>query len=138
MNHQEYGELLNTLLEAERAGAKLLAVYAEDVPADAEEWQWLRDVQRDEAGNCAVLLRLLRDAGAPPSAAVGRFYDKGLTITGWEDRLAFLNRGQQWVADRLAAALPAMDEGPAKDALREMHASHVANIGICDEKRRSR
>jgi anti-sigma factor RsiW len=131
VNAEEYGAFLNTLLEAERAGAKLLSAYLDELPADSTNRAAVREVQLDEARNCAVLLDLLREAGAAPSAAVGAFYGKGLAIQGWRERLEFLNRGQGWVAKRLAKALPDVPAS-ARATLQQMHDSHLANIRKCE------
>ena len=128
----ECAELLNMLLEAERAGARLLADYVAALPLESEIGARLRQVQRDEAKNCAVLYRLLLEIGFTPSMAVGSFYEKGLAIEGLHQRLEFLNRGQGWVAKRIAAALPDLPDSPARAMLEEMHASHVANIAACE------
>lgn len=133
MQQEEYGRLLNTLLEAERAGAKLLAAYVNELPADSRRYATLSEVQRDEAHNCAVLIHLLLDAGAEPSMAVGEFYRKGLGIHGWRERLAFLNRGQGWVAKRIASALPRISPVGVRTVLQTMHDSHLANIERCDQ-----
>lgn len=79
------------------------------------------------------LLNLLLEARVQPSMTTGDFYRKGLAIPGWRARLEFLNRGQAWVARRIAAALPALPDSAAKTALEEMHASHLVNIGLCEE-----
>lgn len=128
---EEYGAFLNTLLEAERAGAKLLAAYLDELPPDSPRWNAIHAVQRDEAHNCAVLIHLLLEAEVTPTPAVGDFYGRGLAIRDWGERLQFLNRGQAWVARRLAAALPQV---PEKDrpVLQSMHDSHVANIESCE------
>jgi Domain of unknown function (DUF6306) len=131
MAREDYGRLLNTLLEAERAGAKLLAAYADELPLDSDMWAWLRLIQRDEARNCSVLIHLLLEEGFEPSTAVGDFYRKGLGIRGWNGRLRFLNRGQQWVADRIAAALPGLTGFVGRKPLRAMYDSHLVNIDIC-------
>jgi nitronate monooxygenase len=131
MAPEEYGAFLNQLLEAERAGAKLLSAYLDEVPPDSPRWKSIRAVQLDEAHNCAVLIHLLLEAEVTPSAVVGDFYDRGLAIRGLRERLQFLNRGQAWVAKRIAAALPHVPES-ARKALREMHDSHLANIGKCE------
>ena len=131
MPHAEYCALLNELLEAERAGAKLLSAYLDELPADSFRWRCIRAVQLDEARNCAVLIHLLLEADATPTSAVGSFYDRGLGIVEWHARLAFLNKGQAWVARRLAAALPTVPLG-ARHALQEMHDSHLANIEHCE------
>jgi hypothetical protein len=133
MQQQELGRLLNLLLEAERAGAKLLAAYLNELPAGTAEWVGLHAVQRDEARNCAVLIHYLLEADVTPSMQTGAFYGKGLTINGWRERFEFLNRGQGWVAERIAEALPRMQESSCKDALLKMHESHLANIAVCEQ-----
>ena len=127
----EYGAFLNTLLEAERAGAKLLSAYLDELTPGSFMWKQIRAVQLDESHNCAVLIHLLLEAEVTPTPAVGSFYGKGLAIQGWRERLEFLNRGQAWVAKRLAAALPRVPER-ARPALQVMLDSHVANIGSCE------
>jgi hypothetical protein len=133
MQHEELGRLLNLLLEAERAGARLLAAYLDELPAGTAQWVGLHCVQRDEARNCAVLIHYLLDVDVIPSMATGDFYRKGLEITGWRERLEFLNRGQGWVAKRIAEALPRIPASAGKTALQEMYQSHLANITRCEE-----
>jgi hypothetical protein len=133
MTREEYGGLLNVLLEAERAGARLLAAYADELPTDSDFWAWLQVTQRDEARNCSVLIHLLLEEGIEPSAAVGDFYHQGLEIRGWRERLRFLARGQQLMADRIAAAMPRLSHCVAKKPLQVMYDSHVVNIAICEQ-----
>ena len=124
--------VLNELLEAERAGARLLADWMADAPAGSALYESLKAVQRDEAQNCAILIRYIKDAGGAPSSATGAFYGKALAIREWRARLEFLNRGQGWVVKRIAAALPQLPDSPARAMLQAMHDSHVANIASCD------
>lgn len=131
MAPEEYGAFLNQLLEAERAGAKLLAAYLDELPQDSVKWKSIRAVQRDEARNCAVLIHLLLEAEARPTPAVGDFYGRGMAIQGWRERVVFLNRGQGWVAKRIAAALPRVPE-TARKPLQDMYDSHVVNIVSCE------
>lgn len=133
MSLEQYGRLLNLLLECERAGAKLLSAYCDELPADSELHARLSLVQRDEARNCSVLIHLILEAGLQPSTEVGSFYRKGLQIRGWTERMTFLNRGQQWVADRIAAELPDMPVFLGRKPLQAMYESHVANIQLCEE-----
>jgi Domain of unknown function (DUF6306) len=133
MPREELGRLLNLLLEAERAGAQLLAAYLEELPPGTADWVGLHQVQRDEARNCAVLIHCLLEAEVTPSMATGGFYRKGLEIRGWRERLEFLNRGQRWVARRIAEALPRIASSDARSALQEMHASHLENIALCEQ-----
>ena len=134
MTPDEYGRLLNLLLECERAGAKLLAAYCAELPPESEFHARLSLVQRDEARNCSVLIHLLLEAGLEPSTAVGSFYARGLQIRGWRERLAFLNRGQKWVADHIARELPRITKVLGKKALQAMHESHLANIQLCEQQ----
>ena len=46
-------------------------------------------------------------------------------------RLAFLNRGQGWVARKLREALPRIAEDDVHAALKEMLETHDANIARC-------
>ena len=130
--HDELLALLNTLLEAERAGAKVLAAFLDDYEAQSDAWRKLRDVQRDEAQNCAILMGLIRGLGARPSDRTGDFVGKALAVEGNAARLAFLNRGQGWVAREIRQALPRIGPGTVRDALQTMHDSHLENIALCD------
>jgi nitronate monooxygenase len=134
MGLAEYGRLLNLVLECERAGAKLLAAYCDELPPESEFHARLSAVRRDEARNCSVLIHLLLEAGIEPTTQVGSFYRKGLEVRSWHERLTFLNRGQQWVADRIAAELPRMAKLSGRKALQAMYDSHLANIGLCEEQ----
>jgi uncharacterized protein DUF6306 len=124
--------LLNMLLEAERAGARVLASFLDDYERDSPAWSQLLAVQRDEARNCATLLGLIRCVNGTPSAATGAFLEKALAVEGRSARLQFLNRGQQWVARKINEALPYVEQGYARGALFAMQESHLLNIEACD------
>ena len=124
--------LLNTLLEAERAGAKVLAAYVKEYEEDAPETAVLRAVQHDESHNCRVLMQLLHRIGAPTSTATGTFLGKALKVDGKAERIRFLNVGQQWVAREIKKALPSVTDPEARHALAVMHESHIQNIKLCD------
>jgi 5,10-methenyltetrahydrofolate synthetase len=125
-------ELLNLLLEAERAGAKVLAAFLEEYPRDTRAWRQLAALQRDEAQNCVILIDLVKKLGGKPSAATGEFLGKALAIEGRLARLQFLNRGQGWVARKIGEALPQVRENIARAALVAMRDSHLLNIEACD------
>lgn len=132
MAPEELSTLLNTLLEAERAGAKVVAAFLQDYQHDTPAWRLLSAVQRDEAKNCAILIELIRRLDGTPSAATGNFLEKALQVQGSIARLQFLNRGQQWVARKIREALPNIAEGSARGALTEMYESHLLNIEACE------
>jgi 5-formyltetrahydrofolate cyclo-ligase len=125
-------ELLNTLLEAERAGARLIAAFLGDYERDTPAWRQLAAVQRDEAKNCAILIDLIRRLNGTPSSATGDFLGKALAVQGRAARLQFLNRGQKWVARRIGEALPGVEQDFVRIALLAMRESHVLNIDVCD------
>lgn len=125
-------ELLNVLLEAERAGAKVLAAYLNDYPRDSPAWKQLAAVQRDEAYNCTILIDLVRRVNGTPSASIGDFLSKALAVQGKVAKLRFLNRGQQWVARKINESLPYLEQGFVRGALFAMQESHLLNIEACD------
>jgi nitronate monooxygenase len=103
-----------------------------DYPEGSPTWQTLRKVQRDEAENCAILMRLAREIGHDPSKATGDFVGKALAIKGNAERLDFLDRGQAWVARKIREALPSIPEGELKSRLIAMQDSHMINIAACE------
>ncbi len=124
--------LLNVLLEAERAGAKVLAAFLDGYEQGTPAWKQLSAVQRDEAKNCAILMDLIRRVNGAPSAATGDFLGKALAVQGRVERLRFLNRGQKWVARKISEALPQIGENFMRGALSAMLESHLFNIEGCD------
>jgi 5,10-methenyltetrahydrofolate synthetase len=132
LSREEILGLLDTLLEAERAGAKVLAAFLDDYERDTVAWRQVSAVQRDEAKNCAILIELIRTFGATPSAATGDFLGKALKIEGRIARLQFLNRGQGWVARKISEALPHIGDVSVRRALADMYDSHLLNIEACE------
>lgn len=132
MPRDELVDLLNVLLEAERAGARVVAVFLNDYERDTAPRRRLAEVQRDEAKNCAILIELIRRLDGTPSTATGDFLGKALAVEGAVARLQFLNRGQKWVARKISDALPRVEQGVVRDALFAMHESHLLNIEACD------
>lgn len=142
MGHLEPNELieaLTELLEAERAGARIgvrLVQAAEDPDATA----LAGTIRRDEARWCRMLADTLRRLGVEPSPRVGDFYDKVMTIEGFDARLALVNRGQAWVVRKLTDLLPKIRDDRLHADLRAMLEAHAGNIELTDNAlaRRSR
>lgn len=132
MTAEELVERLNMLLEAERAGAKVLAAFLDDYERDTPAWRQLAVVQRDEATNCVILIDLIRRVNGAPSQVTGDFQGKALAVEGKVARLQFLNRGQKWVARKISEALPRLEQNFVRSALLAMHESHLLNIEACD------
>ena len=120
-------EVLNTLLEAERAGAGVAMRTAAQVEAPGLK-ALVIDIQRDEARWCAVLTRAIRALEGEPSRRTGAFHDKAMAIADPGQRLAFLNRGQAWVVRKLDEILPRIASDALHAELMAMRDSHVRNI----------
>ena len=124
-------DFLNEMLEAERAGAKALVVYMDDFARNGEAWKTLRQIQADEAHNCALIGQLLKAAGIPYSHATGKFYDKAVAVKGQRQRIEFLVRGLKWAVKKFEQALPQL--GPeAREVFVKMRDSHLRSIAACE------
>jgi hypothetical protein len=77
-----------------------------------------------------MLLALLQRLGASPSTEVGAFHGKAMAINETDARLAFLNRGQDWVVRRLERLIPRLEGGRLRDDLTTMRDAHVENIQL--------
>ena len=128
----ELAAFLNELLEAERAGTGV-ALKSADAATGTPFFDLLRDVHRDEARWCAMLLKQLRALGAPASTQIGAFQEKAMAIEGLPERIAFLNRGQGWVVRKLREILPRVRDDDLHRNLAEMLRSHEANIALANE-----
>ena len=120
------------MLEAERAGAKALVVFMDDHPRNGEAWKMLRNVQADEAHNCALIGKLLEKSGTPYSHATGEFYDKAVAVTGNRQRIEFLIRGLRWAVQRFEESLPRLNP-EARNVLTRMRDSHLRSIAACEQ-----
>ena len=119
------------MLEAERAGAKALVVFMDDFPRNGEAWKVLRQIQADEAHNCALIGKLIEKAGGAYSHATGKFYDKALAVKGPKARLEFLVRGLKWAVKRFEGTLGRMN-AEEKDLFTRMRDSHLRSIAACE------
>ena len=119
------------MLEAERAGAKALVVFMDDFPRNGETWKVLRQIQADEAHNCALIGKLLEKSGTPYSHATGKFYDKAVAVQGSKQRLEYLVRGLKWAVRRFETELPGLAPD-AQDMFTKMRDSHLRSIAACE------
>lgn len=135
MGFAESAELvltLNSLLEAERAGAQVAASLVTEAP-DAEFKALAKVIHADEARWCRALIGALSALEADPSDKVGDFYGKAMAIPGVEARLAFVNRGQAWVVRKLRELLPRVRDDGLHRTLLEMLAAHERNIESAEQ-----
>lgn len=120
-------DLLNLLLECERAGAQ--GVHGLVAKAAGEEAKAaLRDIAQDEARFCAMLSRHVERLGGTPTRAVGAFLGKLEALPDLDAQLRLLDRGQGWVADKLRESLPKIADAALVRDLKDMLDVHERNI----------
>ena len=124
------------MLEAERAGAKALVVFMDDFARNGDAWRMLRQIQADEAHNCALIGKLIENSGGAHSHATGEFYDKAVAVKGPKARLEFLVRGLKWAVKKFEAELPRLDS-TAQNLFTRMRDSHLRSIAACEKLIRS-
>ena len=119
------------MLETERAGAKALVVFMGEHDRQSEAWKVLRQVQADEAHNCALVGKLLDAAGLAHSHATGEFYEKAVAVSGRRERIEFLLRGLGWAVREFDKAMPRIDDPEIRNILARMRESHARSIAAC-------
>lgn len=129
---EELVTFLNELLEAERAGTGV-ALRSADAAGGTRFVGLLRDIHKDEARWCAMLLRQLKALDMPASTKIGAFQEKAMAIEPLPERIAFLNRGQGWVVKKLREMMPKVRDDALHRDLADMLESHVANIERANE-----
>jgi hypothetical protein len=129
LGRAEIVQLLNELLEAERAGARAVGFMSREDASDRRAA--LRQVAADEAAFCAMLARHVTRSGGVPSRATGEFYEKVLALEADGQRLKLLNRGQAWVVRKLRETLPRIRDDRLHQDLRDMLEAHERNIERC-------
>ncbi|AXF24967.1 2-nitropropane dioxygenase [Burkholderia pyrrocinia] len=129
---------LDELLEAERAGARVASETAAEVNDDPELHRLIVHIRQDEAHWCSVLVDAIRSLDAVPTRATGAFYEKAMAIDDLAERMAFLNRGQRWVARKLQTLLPTLAAPDLHHALSLMLVAHEKNIGAVDVRLREK
>ncbi len=132
MSGQELIELLDALLQGERAGADTIAAFLNDFDSDTPPGRHLSAVRSDEENHCAILAELMRQLGGTPSAPSAEFLTKALAVRGKVARLELINRQQQWVAHTIGQALSHIEQDFVRQALVAMRESHLLKIEACD------
>jgi uncharacterized protein DUF6306 len=116
-------QILNLLLESERAGAVALEELAREVEHE-ELRRFLLAARQEEAANAARLEELIRTAGGSPSTRTGPFAEKVAALDSIRDRLNLMSRGQEWVARKVEQALALAPDSPIRDYLQKMANRH--------------
>ncbi|SFP54383.1 hypothetical protein SAMN05216229_103203 [Geopseudomonas sagittaria] len=123
---EDEAALLQTLLSAERAGAKVAGESLRQA-SDPKQRELLQQVLKGEGDSCLHLLNCLRHLGLEPNRETGAFYAKAMAIESLEERLLFVDRGQQWVIRKLREYLPDCDDALIRRELEQMLRIHEVN-----------
>lgn len=124
---------LNTLLEAERAGAFVAMASFRLEGADHDYADLMHEVRMGESRWCAMLTRQIERLGGTPSEHTGDFREKVLAISDPMERLAFLNRGQGWVVRKLNEMCPRIRDEELYFSLTAMRDAHVEAIAEAND-----
>jgi rubrerythrin len=117
-------EILNLLLESERAGVVALEKLAGRVEA-TDLRRLLTTSREDEANTVQELEELIRSVGGTPSRRIGPFADKVENAGALSEQLKLLIHGEEWVARKIEQALTlASATGPVHDYLATMARRH--------------
>ena len=119
-------QLLQDLLSAERAGAKVAGDSLQQ-PCTPEQRQLLEQVRQGEIESCKLLLNCLQHLGLEPNKDTGAFYGKAMAIESLDERLTFVDRGQQWVIRKLREYLPGCNDEFVRTELEKMLKIHEIN-----------
>jgi nitronate monooxygenase len=130
MSETEITALLNfynMLLEAERAGVKVLSELNIQVE-DQRIKPILKKFLRDEGVNCRILASLIHDLNAKPSDKTGAFVDKIRVLDNLDDKIQLLIRGQAWVARKIKEFRFNLPAGSAYWFLEAIKIQHEENV----------
>lgn len=117
-------EILNLLLESERAGVIALDSLAAQVEND-ELKHLLTTSREDEGAAVRELEDLIRSTGGVPSQRMGPFAAKVAVAGTLSQQLKLLIHGEEWVARKVEEALAlATASGPIHDYLQKMARRH--------------
>ena len=129
LTNEELTSELNELLEAERAGARVLLETAHQNSLQNLVLP-INEIQRDEVRWCNMLMNVIQSLDIEPSRKTGAFYEKAIAILDLKERLIFINRGQSWVVRRLSEIIPRIQDVNIRKQLEEMRNAHVDNIEL--------
>jgi len=122
-------EILNQLLEAEKAGVVTLSnlkkefYYLIELPLDS--------MKEDEAWSTMGIVESLKREGGIPSKGIGNFAEKVNAQEGLDAKLNLLNKGQSWVVRKIDELLPMDLKKETSEFLYDMREKHLENIQTC-------
>lgn len=119
-------KLLQDLLSAERAGAKVAGESLQQC-ADPTQRALLEQIRQGEVDSCKLVLNCLKHLGIEPNQETGAFYGKAMAIESLDERLPFVDKGQQWVIRKLREYLPGCEDALIRGELEKMLHIHEVN-----------
>lgn len=119
-------KLLQDLLSAERAGAKVAGESLQQCEDPAQR-KLLEQIRQGEVDSCRLVLNCLTHLGIEPNRETGAFYGKAMAIESLEERLPFVDKGQQWVIRKLREYLPGCEDAFIRTELEKMLIIHEIN-----------
>lgn len=119
-------KLLQDLLSAERAGARVASESLEQC-SDPDMRALLEQIRQGEVESCKLVLNCLKHLGIEPNRETGAFYGKAMAIESLEERLPFVDKGQQWVIRKLREYLPGCEDALIRGELEKMLHIHEVN-----------
>lgn len=123
---QALDELLQTLLSAERAGARVASASMRE-SRDPTLRPVLEQILAGEGESCRRLLACMQHLGLEPNRQTGEFYTRAMAIDDLHERMAFIDRGQRWVIRRLRETLPDCTDPTVREELETVLRIHEAN-----------
>ena len=122
----ELESLLNQLLEAERAGHKLLTAMSQET-TNPQLVALFASFTEVEMSDVSVLEGLIRLHGGVPSTKIGDFVERVLSLDNLDDQMGLLSRGQAWIARKVEQVLALNPPSDIAAFLKEMANRHRHN-----------
>ena len=119
-------KLLQDLLSAERAGARVAGESLEQCN-DPTTRALLEQIRQGEVESCKLVLNCLKHLDIEPNRETGAFYGKAMAIESLQERLPFVDKGQQWVIRKLREYLPGCEDELIRGELEKMLHIHEVN-----------
>ncbi len=124
---QQLIAFLNALLEAERAGVKVLSDLIQEV--DSEDLCFMmRKFLIDEGMNCQILSSSIKRLDGKPSGNTGGFVNKIHSLNEQKEKIELLMRGQEWVAKQIRKNRFLFGPGSLAFFLESMKIQHEENV----------
>jgi len=125
-------EFLNRILEAERAGVKVLNDLMPKIGCERER-VLARKFLRDEGMNCQILKTIIENAGGEASKDTGDFVQKVESLPGIDEKMDLLVKGQEWVAKQIRKNRDTMMNISEAMLLEAMKIQHEENVDALKE-----